>query len=397
MTHLSKRIALIEEPQTIGMSRKSRELKDKGVDVISLSLGEPDFAVPDLIKKAAIEAIENDYSHYPPVAGYAELKAAICKKFERDNGLNYQPSEVMAATGAKQCLVNAILALVDPGDEVIIPAPYWVSYFEQVKFAGGKPIVISTTHEQDFKISPAQLEDVITHDTKLLIYSSPSNPSGARYSADELEALAEVLRKHPQIMIISDEIYELISYRGKHTSMAALAGMRERTVTVNGLSKGFAMTGYRLGYMAGPKDLIAACDKLQGQFTSGPNTIAQMAAIKALETDPNEFAYMVDAFAKRKKLAMQMMGNIPGLNTYDPDGAFYLFPDVTHYLGKSHNGKAMETSTELCEYLLEVGHVATVPGDAFGSPSNIRLSFATDEKTLQAAIERIEKALKNLQ
>ncbi len=396
MVELSPVVQQLEEPMTIGMSRKSRELAATGVNVISLSLGEPDFDTPDFIKEAAKQAIDQNYSHYTPVAGYPDLLKAVCTKFKRDNNLDYQPQQILVSTGAKQSLANAILTLVGPGDEVVIPAPYWVTYFELVKLAGGKPIVVGSTVDTDFKVSAEKLQAAITDKTKVIMFSSPCNPSGAVYSYSELAEWAKVLEKHPNITVISDEIYELINYKGKHVSFASLPGMYDRTLTINGLSKGYAMTGWRLGYMAGPSDIIRACDKVQGQFTSGTCSITQRAAITALEANPEKVQYMIDTFTRRKKLTFDLLSEIPGLKLSNPEGAFYMYPDVSFYFGKSFNGNTISNSLELSMYLLEKGHVATVPGDAFGTPENIRLSFAASDENIVEAVKRIKSALSNL-
>ncbi|GAB5557646.1 MAG: pyridoxal phosphate-dependent aminotransferase [Schleiferiaceae bacterium] len=396
MAKLSPVVQQLEEPMTIGMSRKSRELAATGINVISLSLGEPDFDTPDFIKEAGKQAIDDNYSHYTPVAGFADLREAVCKKFKRDNGLDYEPNQVLVSTGAKQSLANAIMTLVGPGDEVIIPAPYWVTYYELVKLAGGTPVVLASSVDTNFKVSADRLAAAITEKTTVIMFSSPCNPSGSVYSREELEAWAEVVAAHPNITVLSDEIYELINYTGQHVSFATIPGMYDRTLTINGLSKGFAMTGWRLGYMAGPADIIRACDKVQGQFTSGTCSITQRAAIAALDADPSKVQYMVDTFAKRRELMMNMLGEIPGLKLSSPEGAFYMYPDVSAYFGKSFNGKTLNTSLDISMYLLEEGHVATVPGDAFGTPENIRLSFAASEENLTEAVRRVAEALANL-
>jgi len=396
MAILSPVVQNLEEPMTIGMSRKSRELAATGINVISLSLGEPDFDTPDFIKEAGVRAIEENYSHYTPVAGFLELREAVCKKFKRDNHLEYRPNQIIVSTGAKQSLANALMALVGPGDEVIIPAPYWVTYFELVKLAGGTPVVLGSSVETDFKVSALDLENAINDKTRVIMFSSPCNPSGSVYSRSELEAWAEVIAPHNNITVLSDEIYELINYTGQHVSFASIPGMYERTLTINGLSKGFAMTGWRLGYMAGPESIIRACDKVQGQFTSGTCSITQRAAIAALEASPGKVQYMVDTFASRRDLMMGLLGEIPGLKLSTPEGAFYLYPDVSAYFGKSHRGKKLNSSLDISMYLLEEGHVATVPGEAFGTPENIRLSFAASEDNLKEAVRRVAKAFANL-
>ncbi len=394
MLELSKRVMMMDESQTIGMARKTRELGEKGIKVISLTLGEPDFNVPEFAKEAAIQAIQNNYSHYTPIAGYTELRKAIARKFERDNQLNYTVDEIVASTGAKQSIANAVLALVNPGDEVIIPMPFWVSYTEIVKLAEGEMVFIPTTAKEGYKFSANQLERVLTEKSKLLIFSNPCNPSGAVYEPEELAEIAKVVARHPNLFVISDEIYELIRYEGSHKSFAGFDGMWERTVTVNGMSKGFAMTGWRLGYIGAPLDIARACDKLQGQFTSAPNSIAQMAAITALDALPKEVSYMLEAFRNRRKLMFDLMKKLSGFEVALPGGAFYLFPDISYWLGKVIKGRKIETSTDFCMLLLEEAHVGTVPGDAFGSPNSIRLSYATSEDNIKEAIYRISEVLK---
>ncbi len=394
MLELSKRVMMMDESQTIGMARKTRELGEKGIKVISLTLGEPDFNVPEFAKEAAIQAIQNNYSHYTPIAGYTELRKAIARKFERDNQLNYTADEIVASTGAKQSIANAVLALVNPGDEVIIPMPFWVSYTEIVKLAEGEMVFIPTTAKEGYKFSANQLERVLTEKSKLLIFSNPCNPSGAVYEPEELAEIAKVVARHPNLFVISDEIYELIRYEGSHKSFAGFDGMWERTVTVNGMSKGFAMTGWRLGYIGAPLDIAKACDKLQGQFTSAPNSIAQMAAITALDASPKEVSYMLEAFRNRRKLMFDLMKKLSGFEVALPGGAFYLFPDISYWLGKVIKGRKIETSTDFCMLLLEEAHVGTVPGDAFGSPNSIRLSYATSEDNIKEAIYRISEVLK---
>jgi len=393
MHQLSNRVVNMEESQTIGMARKTRELAAKGVNVIGLTLGEPDFNVPDFIKKAAIEAVEKDFSHYTPIGGYLELKEAICAKFKRDNGLDYSPNQVIASTGAKQSIANAVLALVNPDDEVVIPAPYWVSYSAIVELAEGKSVFIPTTAEVGYKFTADQLESVITDRTKVLLFSYPCNPSGAVYTDDELEAIAAVIRRHPQVYVISDEIYELIRFDGKHKSFASFPDMLERTITINGMSKGFAMTGWRLGYLGAPLEVAQACDKLQGQFTSAPNSIVQRAAIAALNSDPSSVRYMVEAFEVRRKLMFDRLTKIPGFKLSLPGGAFYMFPDISFWLNRTLGGRKITTSNDLCMYLLEVAHVGLVSGDAFGIPDSIRISYAASESDLDEAMNRIEKAL----
>lgn len=393
---LSDRIKGLSESQTIAMAKKSRELKESGVDIISLSLGEPDFTTPDFVKEAAKKAIDDDFSYYTPVPGYADLRQAIADKLKRDNQLDYGIDQIVVSTGAKQAIINAIMCLVNPGDEVIIPAPYWVSYVAMVEIAGGVPIVVPAGVEQDFKISPEQLEKAISPKSRILLYSSPCNPSGSIYTEEELKSLANVVLQHKDLTVISDEIYELITYNGKVPSIASVEGMKDRTVIINGLSKGFAMTGWRLGYMAAPKALAAACDKMQGQFTSATSSITQRAAIAAMKADPAKLEYMRSAFEKRRDLVIAGLKEIPGLVVNTPQGAFYAFPDVSAYYGKSVDGKTINDATDLSLYLLEEANVSTVTGDAFGAPNCIRLSYATSESVLTEALNRLNKAFTKL-
>jgi aspartate aminotransferase len=390
MLFLSQRVASLALPMTIEMTKKSRALQEAGHDIISLSLGEPDFDTPNFAKAAGILGIEENYSHYMPVPGYPDLRQAICIKFERDNGLTYQPDEIMVSTGAKQSIANLMMALVNPGDEVIVPAPYWVSYADLAEFVGGTVVSPKAGIEQNFKITPAQLAAAISPKTKLLIFSSPNNPSGAMYSHEELEALAVILRHHPQIWVISDEIYEYIQYGTKHVSLASLAGMRDRTATVNGLSKGFAMTGWRLGYMGAPLALAKACEKIQSQVTSGASSIAQRAAIAAMLAGPSAVQYMVDAFTSRRQLLADGLNAADKLIIKVPEGAFYLFVDASAYLSPKH-----PTALDLCMLLLE-GGVASVPGEAFGLDGYIRFSYAASEEDLKKAAERIVRTLNGL-
>jgi len=382
----------LSESATIAMARKARELKDQGIDVISLSLGEPDFDTPAEMKQAGIDAIHANDTHYTPVPGTPQVRNAIVKKFKRDNGLEYTPDQVVVSTGAKQSLANVVLSLVDPGDEVILPAPYWVSYEEIVKVAGGIPVVIPTRIEDDYKIQPSELEAAITPKTRLLMYSSPCNPSGSVYTQEETAALADVLRKHDRIITVSDEIYELINFTEKHASMAAQPGMWERTVTVNGVSKGFAMTGWRLGYIGAPTWIAAACTKIQGQFTSAPCSITQAAAAAALKADPTLVSGMVDAFRRRRALMVEGLSKVAGFKVNQPMGAFYVFPDVTGLFGKTFEGKALQNADDVAMFLLEEAQVATVSGAAFGTPECIRLSYAAADDVLREAIARIERA-----
>lgn len=392
---LSDRVNTMALSATLAMAAKARELRAQGKDIISLSLGEPDFAVPDFVKEAAKEAIDQNYNKYSPVDGYLELKEAICEKFKKDNNLNYTPSQIIVSTGAKQCLSNVALAMLNPGDEVILPTPYWVSYSDITKIAGGVPVDIPTSLETHFKITPQQLEEAITPRTKMMWLSSPGNPSGVIYTREELEALAQVLRKYPNIFILSDEIYEHINYMGQHVSFAQIEGMYERTITVNGLSKAFAMPGWRMGYMGAPEWIVKACAKIQGQITSGANTIAQRASITALKAPLSKIQYMIDEYRKRRDIVYQLLNDIKGLKTHLPDGAFYFFPDVSYYFGKTLRGKQIQNASDLSIYLLEEANVATVTGDAFGNSKCLRLSYATSEKDLREALRRIKEALEN--
>lgn len=379
------------------MARISRELKAEGHDVIALSLGEPDFDTPEFIKEAAKQAIDDNYTHYPPVNGYAEVREAISAKFKRDNGLDYSPEQIVLSTGAKQSLANLVLSLCGPEDEVLLPAPYWVSYSEIVKVSGATPVVIPTDISSDFKLTPAQLENAINAKTRMIIYSSPCNPSGSVYTHDELEALAVVLRKHPDVLVVSDEIYELINFTEAHASMAALEGMYDRTITVNGVSKGFAMTGWRLGYIGAPEWIAKACAKIQGQFTSAPSGISQMAAKAAVEASPSSIDYMKEAFLKRRDLVIDALSRIDGLKVNRPTGAFYIFPDCSAFFGRSVDGKTIENATDLCSYILETEYVALVTGEAFGDPNCFRISYAASEAELLEAAKRIERALNRIQ
>ncbi|UZD37718.1 pyridoxal phosphate-dependent aminotransferase [Capnocytophaga ochracea] len=392
--YLSDRINAMEVSATLGMAAKTRELKAEGKDIIGLSLGEPDFDIPDFIKEAAIEAVQQNYSKYTPIDGYLELREAICEKFRRDNNLHYKPSQIVVSTGAKQCLANVALAMLNPGDEVIFPAPYWVSYKEIAKMAGGVPIEVHTTIENDFKITPAQLEAAITPKTKMVWFNTPCNPSGSIYSKEELEALAVVLRKHPNIFILSDEIYEYINFTNERvTSVAEIDGLYERTITVNGMSKAFAMTGWRIGYMGAPEWIAKACTKVQGQITSGANAIAQRASITALKTPKSKIQYMVDEFKRRRDLVLELLSEIDGFKLNVPEGAFYVFPDVSSFFGKTLRGRNIHNATDFSLYLLEEAMVATVTGEAFGDANCIRFSYAASEKDLREAIRRIKESL----
>jgi aspartate aminotransferase len=378
---------------TLAMAAKARELKAEGKDIIGLSLGEPDFNTPDFIKAAAKQAIDDNYNSYTPVDGYGELKQAIITKFKRDNNLIYKPSQIVVSTGAKQCLANVALVLLNKGDEVILPCPYWVSYADIVKLSEGTPIEVKTSIATDFKMTPAQLEAAITPNTKMIWFSSPCNPSGSVYSKQELRALADVLQKHPKIYVVSDEIYEHINYGSGHASMAQFEDMYDRTITVNGVSKAFAMTGWRIGYLGAPEAIARACNKMQGQITSGANCIAQRAVITALEASPSKVQYMIDEFKTRRDLMLNLLSEIDGFSCNIPEGAFYVFPDVSSLFGKTFNGVQINNATDLSLFLLEDALVATVTGDAFGNPNCIRISYAASQKQIIAAIERIKKSL----
>ena len=379
--------------QTLAMAAKARELKAEGKDIIGLSLGEPDFNTPDFIKEAAIQAINDNYNSYTPVDGYVELKDAIIEKFKRDNNLIYDRSQIVVSTGAKQSLANVALVILNPGDEVLLPCPYWVSYAEIVKLAEGVPVEIPTTVETNFKITPEQLEASITPKTRMIWYSSPCNPSGMVYSKEELRALADVLKKHPDIIVVSDEIYEHINFVGGHASMAEFEDMYDRTVTVNGVSKAFAMTGWRIGYIGAPSYIARACNKMQGQITSGANCIAQRAVITALEAPVSKISYMVDKFKSRRKLIIDLLNEIEGFITTEPEGAFYVFPNVSSFFGKTIKGHEILNATDFSLFLLEEANVATVTGDAFGNPECIRISYAASESQIEEALKRIKKAV----
>ena len=390
---LSDRINSLSTSQTLAMAALARELKAQGKHIISLSLGEPDFNTPDFIKEAAKKAIDENYSTYSPVDGYQELKEAICRKFKRDNNLEYKPSNIVVSTGAKQSLYNIAQVMLNDGDEVILPAPYWVSYFEIVKMAGGVPVEVPTSVESDFKITPQQLEAAITPKTKMIWYSSPCNPSGSVYSREELTALAKVLENHPNIFVVADEIYEHINFSGTFCSIASIPGMFEKTITVNGVAKAFAMTGWRIGYIGAPEFIAKACTKMQGQVTSGANSIAQRATITAVDADPSVLNDMVSAFKSRRNLVVGLINAIPGLKLNVPEGAFYVFPDVSSYFGKTLRGKLINNADDFSMYLLAEANVATVTGDAFGNPNCIRFSYATSEELLTEALRRIKEAL----
>ena len=396
MIELSDRLNAMEESATIAMSRKSRELRAEGKDVISLSLGEPDFETPEFIKDAAVQAMKDNFTTYTPVPGYEDLRKAISKKFKRDNGLNYDPNQIVVSTGAKQSLANIVLSVVNNGDEVIIPAPYWVSYLEIVKVSEGIPVVVNAGIENDFKITPAQLEAAITLKTKLMMFSTPCNPTGSVYSQQELRGLADVIKKYPNLVVISDEIYEHINFTSKHSSLAQFEDVYEQLVTVNGVSKAWAMTGWRLGYIGASKQIADACTKIQGQFTSGTCSITQKAAIAAMDADPAVLKDMIGAFKSRRSLVLDALDTIEGVKTNVPEGAFYVFPDISYFIGKSVNGKVMNTGSDLCMYLLEHASVALVTGEAFGDSNCIRISYAASEETLIEAMSRIKNALKKL-
>ena len=392
---LSERILNMATSATLAMAAKARELKSEGKDIIGLSLGEPDFNTPDFIKDAAKQAIDDNFNSYTPVDGYAELKQAIITKFKRDNNLSYTPSQIVVSTGAKQCLANVALVLLNKGDEVILPCPYWVSYSDIVKLSEGIPVEVKTSIETDFKMTAAQLEAAITPKTKMIWFSSPCNPSGSLYSREELRALADVLKKYPEIYIVSDEIYEHINFGSGHASIAEFEDMYDRTITVNGVSKAFAMTGWRIGFLGAPEKIARACNKMQGQITSGANCIAQRAVITALEASPSKVQYMIDEFKVRRDLILNILKDINGFSCNTPEGAFYVFPDVSALFGKTFKGKQINNATDLSLFLLEEALVATVTGDAFGNPNCIRISYAASQEQIVEAIERIKKALAN--
>ncbi len=395
-TNLSERLQRLSPSATLAMSQRSSELKAQGVDVINMSVGEPDFNTPDHIKAAAIRAVEENYSRYSPVPGYPELKKAIVAKLKNENGLDYEPSQILVSNGAKQSVCNTIMAVVNAGDEVIIPAPYWVSYPQMVLLAEGTPVFVEATIEQDFKITPEQLEQAITPKTKALILCSPSNPTGSVYSREELEALKDVLLRHEQVLVIADEIYEHINYVGRHTSMAQFPELKERVVVINGVSKAYAMTGWRIGFIAAPEWIVKGCNKLQGQYTSGPCSVSQKAAEAAFAGPQECVEEMRQAFERRKNLIVRLAKDIPGLEVNNPQGAFYLFPKCSSFFGKRDGDRIINNSTDLAMYLLEVGHVATVGGDAFGSPDCFRMSYATSDENIIEALRRIKETLARL-
>jgi aspartate aminotransferase len=398
MNNLSDRINALSESETIAMARRSRELTAKGLEIINLSLGEPDFPTPQPIKDAAKKAIDEDFSFYTHVSGYVELRQAIADKFKRDNDLDYSCEQIVVSTGAKQSIANAVLSLINPGDEILVPAPYWVTYLEIIKLAEGKAVIIETDIENDFKVTAEQLKKHITDKTKMLIYSSPCNPTGSVYTKEELRSIAEVLRDKKDIFIVSDEIYEHINFIGKHESMAQFDFIKDRVITVNGVSKGFAMTGWRVGIMAAPPLVAKACDKMQGQFTSATCSIAQKATHQAMLMDPSTTHQMRNAFQSRRDLLIGLLKEIPGIITNEPKGAFYVFPEVSYYFGKkTQNGKTIENAPDLCMYLLDNANVAIVPGNAFGAPSYVRIAYAISEVKLEKAIKQIKEALSKLQ
>lgn len=396
MEHLSDRIKSLSVSQTLAMAQKGRELKAKGIDIISLSLGEPDFNTPDYVKEAAKKAIDDNYSKYPPVPGYNDLREAISKKFKEENGINYTPEQIVVSAGGKHSLINVILSIVNPGEEVILLAPYWVSYYDQVILAGGKPVVVETTLENDFKVLPEQLEVVISRKTRLIIFNSPSNPTGMVYTREEMEDIARVVEKHEGLYIISDEIYEHILFKGEHVSMASFDFIYDRVITVNGVSKGYAMTGWRIGYIGAPVWLAKAVDKLQGQFTSGVCSIAQRAALAAIKSDDGSRGKMRDAFLRRRDIICKLLKEIKGMKIKVPQGAFYVLPDISYYLGKSDGEVTIKNSDDLALYLLDKAQVAVVGGDAFGALNCIRISYATADELLIEAVKRIKGALEKL-
>ena len=396
MDLLSARLLALSPSETFAMAQKSNELKAQGIDVINMSVGEPDFFTPDHIKQAAKQAVDDNFSFYSPVAGFPDLKKAICDKLKKENDLEYKPAQIVVSNGAKKSICNVILSVIDKDDEVIIPAPYWVSYPEMVKLADGKPVFVYAGIDQNFKITAQQLEEAITPKTKALILCSPSNPTGSVYTAEEQKAMAEVLERYPNVIIIADEIYEHINYIGKHESIAQFTKLRDRVVVVNGVSKGYAMTGWRIGWIAAPQWIASACSMLQGQYTSGPSSISQKAAVAAYTGDQSCVAEMRTAFERRRNLVVEMLNEIPGLNVNNPMGAFYIFPECKSFIGKSYNGKNMNSATDIAMYLLEEAHVACVGGDAFGAPGCIRISYATSDENIKNAIARIKIALEKL-
>lgn len=396
MITLSTRIGRMNESQTIAMAQRTRELASKGIDVISLSLGEPDFLTPERIRNSAKKAIDDGYSFYTPVPGYKELREAVAFKLKRDNNLSYEFNQIVVSTGAKQSLINVILSIIDPGDEVLVPAPYWVSYIEMIRMAGGEPVIVEAGIDQDYKVNAEQLEKAITSKTRMMIFSSPCNPTGSVYTHEELKDIAHLFSKHPNIVLLSDEIYEYINFTGQHHSLASFPEVYNQTVVVNGLSKGFAMTGWRLGYIAAPLEIAKACEKIQGQFTSATCSITQRAALTALLEDPVEAKQMTQSFLSRRNLLLEELKTVPGFKSNTPDGAFYVFPDVSELFGKSMGDWTIQNADTLCDYLLEVAHVGVVTGVAFGAPNCIRISYATSEDKIKEALRRIREAVQAL-
>jgi aspartate aminotransferase len=396
MHYLSDRVMRLEESATIAMARISRELTEQGHDIISLSLGEPDFVTPKNICDAAVRALDEGYTHYPPISGYRDLRQAIAAKFKRDNNLDFTYEQIVVSTGAKQSIANTVLCIINPGDEVIIPAPYWVSYSQVIEMAGGKPVYVQTSVETEFKATAEQIKAAITPKTKMLIYSSPCNPTGSMYSKEELKAIAEVIAPHERIYVVSDEIYEHIAFEFKHESIAQFDILKDRVVVINGVSKGFAMTGWRIGYIGAPLEIAKACDKMQGQFTSGASSIAQRAALEAVKTDWAVYEFMKESFLRRRDLVLELLKEIPGLRYNKPHGAFYIFPDVSSYFGKSDGTSVINNATELCTFLLKDAKVSVVTGEAFGDEGCVRLSYATSDEKLKEALKRLKESLAKL-
>ncbi len=396
MESISTRIATLSPSATMAMNQKGKDLKAKGIDVINLSVGEPDFNTPDHIKEAAKKAIDNNFSFYPPAQGFPDLREAISNKFKRENNLDFTPEQIVVSAGAKNSLANVILSLIDKGDEVIVPSPYWVTYVEQVKLAEGKNVVIKGTIDNDFKVTADQIEQAITEKTKALLLCSPSNPTGSVYNRSELESIAGMLEKHKNVFVVTDEIYEHINFIGKHESLAQFDSLRDRIVVVNGVSKAYAMTGWRIGYIGAPLWMAKACIKLQGQILTGPTTFAQKAAVTALNSNQDCVKEMNKAFQRRRDLIIELLKSVDGMKTSVPDGAFYVFPDISSYFGKSYGDRKIENSTDFCMYLLEIAHIATVPGEAFGEPSCFRISYATSDENISRAIDRMKSALNEL-
>ena len=396
MEHISRRVQSLSVSQTLAMAQKSRELREKGIDVINMSIGEPDFFTPDDIKEAAKKAIDDNYSFYPPVPGYGDLREAISRKFKEENGLDYSPDQIIVSAGGKHSLINILISVVDPEEEVILLAPYWVSYYDQIRFTGGIPVIINTTIENDFKVTPAQLDAAISSRTRVIIFNSPSNPTGMVYTREEMAALVRVIENYPEILVISDEIYEHITFSGSHVSLATFSSIADRVVTVNGVSKGYAMTGWRIGYIGAPLWLAKACNKLQGQFTSGVCSIAQRAALAAITSKSDSREKMREAFLRRRDLICGLLQKVPGLKVRVPQGAFYVMPDISSFIGRSYNGKTINNSEDLAFFILEEGRVAVVSGTAFGADSCIRISYATSDDMIIEAVRRISEALAKL-